>query len=65
MTGRRARGQGERLLLSLALVAVSLLWMTRPLATWALAACWVGTAVGVLGTLWFGWRYFASRGAAR
>ncbi|GGS59898.1 hypothetical protein GCM10010270_33270 [Streptomyces violaceus] len=62
LTGRRGPGYGERLLFSIALVVVSLLWITRDMAAWATAVCAVGAAVGVLGFFYFGWRYIRARG---
>lgn len=46
----------------MALVAVSLLWLTRDMATWATATCAVGAAGGVAGVCYFGWRFARSRG---
>ncbi|MCX4880568.1 MULTISPECIES: hypothetical protein [unclassified Streptomyces] len=63
-TGRDL-GHGERFLFAVALVAVSLLWITQDMAAWATALCGVGVAVGVSATLCFGWRYIRSRGASR
>ncbi|MET9759303.1 hypothetical protein ABZ016_09625 [Streptomyces sp. NPDC006372] len=65
LTGRRGPGYGERLLFSVALVVVSLLWITQDMATWATALCGVGAAVGALGVLYFGWRYVRARGNSR
>ncbi|MEW2608641.1 hypothetical protein AB0937_00175 [Streptomyces sp. NPDC047880] len=62
LTGRNGPGHGERLLISLALVAVSLLWITQDMATWATAACAIGVAGGAVGVCYFGWRYVRSRG---
>ncbi|MFJ2818294.1 MULTISPECIES: hypothetical protein [unclassified Streptomyces] len=45
----------------MALVAVSLLWITQDMASWATALCGVGAAVGVLGALYFGWHYIRTR----
>ncbi|MFF7795233.1 hypothetical protein [Streptomyces sp. NPDC007991] len=61
LTGRRGPGYGERLLFSIALVVVSLLWITRDMATWATATCAVGAAGGAVGVFYFGWRYLRSR----
>ncbi|CAM5514328.1 hypothetical protein SPURM210S_05934 [Streptomyces purpurascens] len=61
LTGRRGPGYGERLLFSMALVVVSLLWITRDMAAWATAACAVGAAAGALGVFYFGWRYIRAR----
>jgi hypothetical protein len=65
LTGRRGPGYGERLLFSVALAAVSLLWITQDMATWATAACAVGAVGGAAGILYFGWRYIRSRGNSR
>jgi hypothetical protein len=62
LTGRRGPGYGERLLFSIALVVVSLLWITRDMAAWATVTCAVGAAVGALGVFYFGWRYIRARG---
>jgi hypothetical protein len=64
LTGRRGPGYGERLLFSIALVAVSLLWITQDMATWATVVCAVGAAAGAAGACYFGWRYVRSRGDA-
>lgn len=61
LTGRRGPGHGERLLFSVALVVVSLLWITRDMAAWATVVCAAGAAVGAAGILYFGWRYIRSR----
>ncbi|MFD8233293.1 hypothetical protein ACFV20_15625 [Streptomyces sp. NPDC059696] len=61
LTGRRTPGHGERLLFSVALVAVSLLWITQDMATWATALCALGAAGGVAGVCYFGRRYVRSR----
>jgi hypothetical protein len=65
LTGRRGPGYGERLLFSIALVVVSLLWITQDMATWATVVCAAGAAVGAAGILYFGRRYIRSRGNAR
>ncbi|AQA14569.1 hypothetical protein BV401_33265 [Streptomyces malaysiensis subsp. malaysiensis] len=62
LTGRRGPGYGERFLFSIALIVVSLLWITRDMASWAMALCAVGAVVGALGALYFGWHYIRSRG---
>ncbi|MER5829866.1 hypothetical protein ABT116_03375 [Streptomyces sp. NPDC002130] len=64
LTGRRGPGHGERTLFSMALVVVSLLWMTQDMALWATATCAVGAAGGVAGVCCFGLRYLRSRGDA-
>ncbi|CAM5431348.1 hypothetical protein GCM10010256_22540 [Streptomyces coeruleorubidus] len=61
LTGRRGPGHGERLLFSMALVVVSLLWITQDMAAWATAACAVGAAGGAVGVCYFGWRYIRAR----
>lgn len=58
-------GYGERFLLSLALVVVSLLWMTRDMAQWATVLCAVGAGIGVVGMLYFGRGYVRVRGNSR
>ncbi len=65
LTGRRSPGYGERLSSSIALVAVSLLWITRDMAAWATVLCGVGAAGGAAGVLYFGWHYVRSRGDSR
>ncbi|MEV5104135.1 hypothetical protein ACFQ7G_22960 [Streptomyces massasporeus] len=45
----------------MALVVVSLLWITRDMAAWATVVCAAGAAVGAAGILYFGWRYIRSR----
>ncbi|EFL33529.1 predicted protein [Streptomyces viridochromogenes DSM 40736] len=65
LTGRRGPGHGERLLFSVALVVVSLLWITQDMETWATVLCGVGAAVGALGVFYFGWRYIRARGNSR
>ncbi|GAP47820.1 hypothetical protein [Streptomyces azureus] len=62
LTGRRGPGYGERLLFSMALVVVSLLWITQDMAAWATAACAVGAAGGAVGVCYFGWHYIRARG---
>ncbi|MEU6918221.1 hypothetical protein ACFY78_33670 [Streptomyces olindensis] len=64
LTGRRGPGHGERLLFSLALVVVSLLWIGQDMAAWATATCAVGAVGGALGACYFGWRFVRSRGDA-
>jgi hypothetical protein len=64
LTGRRGSGYGERLAFAIALVVVSLLWITRDTAPWAIALCGAGAVGGTLGVLYFGWRYIRSRGEA-
>jgi hypothetical protein len=64
LTGR-GLGYGERLLFAVALVAVSLLWITQDMAAWATALCGAGVVVGVSGMLYFGLRYIRSRGASQ
>lgn len=65
LTGRRGLGHGERLSLSMALVVVSLLWITQDMASWATALCGVAAAGGALGVLYFGWRFIRARGDSR
>lgn len=60
-TSGRAPGNGERFLFSLALVAVSLLWMTREMAQWAVVLCVVGAVAGAAGMVLFGLRYMRGR----
>lgn len=62
LTGRRGPGYGERLLFSIALVVVSLLWITQDMAAWATATCAVGAAGGAVGVCYFGWHYIRARG---
>lgn len=61
LTGRRGPGHGERLALSVALVAVSLLWLTTDTAVWARVLCVIGAAGGAAGACYFGWRLIRSR----
>jgi hypothetical protein len=65
LTGRRGLGYGERLSFSIALVVVSLLWITQDMALWATVLCGAGAAGGALGVLYFGWRYIRTRGDSR
>ncbi|MFI9254568.1 hypothetical protein [Streptomyces sp. NPDC053069] len=46
----------------MALVVVSLLWITQDMAAWATALCAAGSGMGALGVLYFGWRCIRSRG---
>ncbi|AZS69852.1 hypothetical protein DDE74_01735 [Streptomyces lydicus] len=62
LTGRRGPSYGERCLFSIALVAVSLLWITQDMAPWATALCGAGAIAGALGVFYFGRRYIRSRG---
>lgn len=62
LKGRRGLGHGERFLFSMALVVVSLLWITQDMALWATVMCGAGAVVGALGALYFGLRYIRSRG---
>ncbi|MBT2675492.1 hypothetical protein J7E95_32800 [Streptomyces sp. ISL-14] len=62
LTGRHDWSYGERFALSIALVVVSLLWLTENKDLWAIALCWAGAIGGVLATLYFGWRYIRTRG---
>lgn len=48
---------------AVALVLISLLWLTRDLAPWAAAVAWAGAVVGVLVAVHAGWRYL--RGESR
>lgn len=59
--GRRP-GHGERFLFSLALAAVSLLWITQAMAPWATALCVAGAVGGAAGMLYFGRLHMRSRG---
>lgn len=56
---------GERFAISVALVVVSLLWLTENTALWAIVLCWAGAIYGALGMLWSGWRYIRTRGDSR
>ncbi|MFF5570842.1 hypothetical protein ACFZDB_11635 [Streptomyces luteogriseus] len=49
----------------MALVVVSLLWVTQDMAVWATAACAVGAVAGAAGACYFGWRYIRARGNSR
>lgn len=62
LTGRGGLGYGERLSFSMALVVVSLLWITQDMARWAIVLCGIGAVGGALGVLYFGWRYIRARG---
>ena len=55
-------GHGQRFFLSLALIVVGLLWITRDLALWATVLCGLGIAAGAFGAVHFGVRSFRSRG---
>ncbi|MFE0101794.1 hypothetical protein [Streptomyces sp. NPDC059009] len=46
----------------MALVVVSLLWMTQEMAQWATVLCGAGAVAGVLGILHFGRLYMRARG---
>ncbi|GAA4086336.1 hypothetical protein GCM10022233_81200 [Streptomyces shaanxiensis] len=61
LRGRRDPGHGERFLFSVALVVVSLLWITQDTAPWAKALCGVGAIGGVFGAFFFGWRWIRAR----
>lgn len=61
LTGRRDWSDGERFLLSIALVGVSLLWLTEGRDLWAIVLCWAGAIVGALGIFYFGVRYIRTR----
>lgn len=61
LTGRRDLSHGERFALSVALVVVSLLWVTQETAQWATILCGIGAAGGALGVLYFGWRCLSLR----
>ena len=65
LTGRRSLGNGERFSFSIALAVVSLLWITQDMALWATVLCVAGAVGGVLGVLFFGWRYIRTRGDSR
>lgn len=65
LTGRRGLSYGERFSFSIALAVVSLLWITQDMALWATVLCVAGAAGGVLGVLFFGWRYIRTRGDSR
>jgi hypothetical protein len=49
----------------MALVVVSLLWITQDMAAWATALCGAGAVGGALGVLYFGRHYIRSRGDSR
>jgi len=61
LNSRRGPGYGERFWLSMALVVVSLLWITQDLALWATVICGAGGVGGALAALYFGRRYIRSR----
>ncbi|WSQ10020.1 hypothetical protein OG604_20890 [Streptomyces sp. NBC_01231] len=65
LIGRRELSHGERFLFSVALVVVSLLWITQDMAPWATALCGVGAVGGALGVLYFGSRFLRARGNSR
>ncbi|WP_432096420.1 hypothetical protein [Streptomyces sp. bgisy100] len=64
LTSPRNPRHGEQFLFSLALVVVSLLWITQDMALWARVMCGAGAVGGALGALYFGWRYVRTRGEA-
>lgn len=65
LTGRRDWTYGERFMLSVALVGVSLLWLTEDKDLWAIVLCWAGVTAGALGTFYFGLRYVRTRRDSR
>lgn len=65
LTGRRGWSYGERFAVAVALVVVSLLWLTQNTDLWAIVLCWVGVVGGVLGMLYSGWHYIRARKDSR
>ncbi|OEV02963.1 hypothetical protein [Streptomyces nanshensis] len=61
LNSRRGAGHGERFWLSVAVVFVSLLWITQDLALWATVICVAGAVGGALAALHFGRHYLRSR----
>lgn len=57
----RGPGYGERFWISVALIVVSLLWITQDLALWATVLCGAGALGGALAALYFGRRYLQAR----
>ncbi|ESP97674.1 MULTISPECIES: hypothetical protein [Streptomyces] len=45
----------DRFLISLGLVAVSLLWLTVARNAWMTGLCWTGALLGAAGAVRFGW----------
>jgi hypothetical protein len=62
LIGRYDWSYGERFAVAVALVVLSLLWLTSTEAMWAIVVAWVSAAVGALGMLYSGWRYIRTRG---
>ncbi|MFD4985756.1 hypothetical protein [Streptomyces sp. NPDC058374] len=55
-TRTREASHLDRFLISLGLIAASLLWLTADLEPWAKVLCVAGSAVGVAGAVHFGRR---------
>jgi hypothetical protein len=62
LVGRYDWSYGERFAVAVALVVLSLLWLTETMALWAIAVAWAGAVGGVIGMLYCGWRYIRTRG---
>ncbi|MFF8569415.1 hypothetical protein ACF06N_31205 [Streptomyces albidoflavus] len=45
----------DRFLISLGLIAVSLLWLTVARNAWLAGLCWTGALLGAAGAVRFGW----------
>ncbi|AGI90110.1 hypothetical protein AB0F32_14140 [Streptomyces albidoflavus] len=45
----------DRFLISLGLIAVSLLWLTVARNAWMTGLCWTGALLGAAGAVRFGW----------
>lgn len=62
---RRDPSYAERFWIAVALLVVSLLWSTRDLTPWVVAATWAGVVAGAAGAAHFGRRCARSRGDRR
>ncbi len=65
LIGRYDWSYGERFAVAVATVLLSLLWLTKTMALWAVVVAWAGVVGGVLGMLYSGWRYIRTRGNSR
>lgn len=57
LIGRYDWSYGERFAVAVAMVVLSLLWLTETTAVWAVVVAWAGVVGGVLGMLYSGWHY--------